>query len=231
MSVDLNMPLQDVVDLVESSGYTLDKRPEKLNIVGIRDASVAVPENYSDAIAYFYWDENGNLKGKVAEATTTPSVYYLENIFPGVTASAILKGGQYVDAYSLGLHNKLYEALVQTEPVTVIRDGDRNSILNYFGKTTTGLYGINIHHSTASWASDDKIGKDSAGCQVFRFLPDFDDMIKLAKKSSAKYGNKFTYTLIDKRENLQKNINYALIGAVIIGVTAYVYYLKKNKIV
>jgi hypothetical protein len=234
MAVDLSMSLQEVVDMVEASGYSLDKRPNKLNLVGIRDSSVAVPENYSDAIAYLYWDDNGNIQGKVAEATTTPSVYYLQNIFPGAEktgGSAIMKGGQYKDAYALGLHNSSYEALIQVKPVTVIRDGDRNSILNYFGNTTSGLYGINIHRSTAAWASQDKIGQDSAGCQVFRDRDDFNDMMSLAKKSSYKYGNTFTYTLIDQREKLQKNVNYAIIGGVLIGLGAYFYYLKKKGII
>jgi len=234
MSVDLSISLQDVVNMVKASGYTLDTRPDKLNVVGIRDSSVAVPENYSDAIAYFYYDNNGNLQGKVAEATTTPSVYYLENLFEGAGSSggsAIMKGGQYKDAYSLGLHRGKYEALIQMKPVTTIRDGDRNSIINYLAKTTTGLYGINIHRSTAVWADKDKIGQDSAGCQVFRFRDDFDNMISLAKKSSLKYGNSFTYTLIDQREKLQKNVNYAIIGGILIGLGAYIYYLKKKRII
>ena len=227
------MELQDIVDQMNSLGYEIDSRPYKLNIVGIRDASVAVPENYSDNIAYFYYDDNGNINGKVAEATTTPSVQYLKNPLGDAASSggtAILKGGQYKDTYGIGIHRGKYEALTQQKPVTVIRDGDRNSILNYFADTTTGLYGINIHRSTATFADKDLIGADSAGCQVFRWRDDFNEMMRLAKISRDKYGNKFTYTLIDKREQLQKKFNYALVGGILIGLTAYSYFLYKKGI-
>jgi len=66
------MELQDVIEEMQSLGYKIDTRPNALNVVGIRDASVAVPENYSDNIAYFWFDDNGNLQGNIAEATTTP---------------------------------------------------------------------------------------------------------------------------------------------------------------
>lgn len=231
------MELQDVLDEMQSLGYTIDQRPYKLNIVGIRDASVAVPENYSDNIAYFWWDNNGNLQGKIAEATTTPSVQYLQNPIDGSSGgTAILKQGQYKDTYQIGLHRGKYEALVETGgPVTVIRDADRNSILNYFGNVTTGYYGINIHHSTASYASQDLIGPDSAGCQVFRWVDDFNDMMDKARKSRDMYGNNFTYTLIDKREQLQnqrkKEVNYSVIGLVLIGLSAYGYFLYKKGVI
>lgn len=230
------MELQQVLDEMQSLGYEVDKRPYKLNLVGIRDASVAVPENYSDNIAFFYWDNNGNVQGKVAEATTTPSVQYLQNPISGSSGgTAILKQGQYINTYALGLHRGKYEALIQVKPVTVIRDNDRNSVLNYFASTTTGLYGINIHRSTASYASQDKIGPDSAGCQVFRFVDDFNSMMALARQSRDRYGNSFTYTLIDQREQLQnqrkKEVNYTIIGGVLIGLTAYAYFLYKKGII
>jgi hypothetical protein len=233
-----DLQLENIIDEMQSLGYAIDIRPNKLNIVGIRDASVAVPENYSDNIAYFWWDDNGNLQGKVAEATTTPGVQYLNNPLADAATSggtAILKQGQYKNAYQIGIHRGKYEALVQAKPVTVIRDNDRNSILNYFANTTTGLYGINIHRSTASYASEDTIGPDSAGCQVFRWIDDFNDMMSKARRSRDLYGNNFTYTLIDKREQLQndrkKVINYGVVGGVLIGLSIYAYILYKKGII
>ena len=231
------MELQDVIDEMQRLGFDVDIRPNALNIVGIRDASVAVPENYSDNIAYFWWDENGDLQGNVAEATTTPGVQYLKNPMGDAAKSgtAILKQGQYKNAYRIDLHKKKYEALVQDKPVTVIRDNDRNSILNYFADTSIGLYGINIHRSTASYASQDQIGPDSAGCQVFRWIDDFNDMMDKARKSRDLYGNNFTYTLIDEREQLQnqrkKGVNYAVVGGVLIGLSIYAYVLYKKGII
>jgi hypothetical protein len=228
------MELQDIIDEMQNLGYEVDTRPYKLNVVGIRNPNISQPENYEDNIAYFYFDENGELVGKIAEGTTTPSVYWLQNPLSS-EGTAIMKQGQYKDAYSIGLHKGKYEALVQTKPVTIIRDADRNEILNYFAKTNDGLYGINIHRSTPSFASEDKIGQDSAGCQVFRIKDDFDEMMRLAKQSKIKYGNTFTYTLIDEREQLQnsrkKVVNYGIIGATLIGLSAYFYFLYKKKII
>jgi len=230
------MELQDVIYEMQSLGYEIDTRPNALNVVGIRDASIGIPENYSDNIAFFYYDNNGNLQGKIAEATTTPGVQYLNNPIAGSSGgTAILKQGQYKNTYQIGIHRGKYEALVQAKPVTVIRDNDRNSILNYFANTTTGLYGINIHRSTASYASQDKIGPDSAGCQVFRWRDDFNEMMNKAKISRDLYGNQFTYTLIDQREQIQnsrkKGINYAIVGGVLIGLSIYGYILYKKRII
>jgi len=223
--------LENVIDEVKSLGYTIDTRPYKLNIVGIRNPNISKPENYEDNIAYFYYDDSGRLVGKVAEGTTTPSVYWL-NAPMNKLGTAILKQGQYVDTYGIGIHRGKYEALTQQRPVTVIRDNDRNSILNYFAQTSTGLYGINIHRSTPVYSDKDLIGEDSAGCQVFRFRQDFDQMMSFARKSRDLYGNKFTYTLIDQREQLQKArkkaINYGVIGIVLIGMTGYIYFLSKK---
>ena len=232
-----DMNLQDVIDEMQRLGFDVDTRPNALNVVGIRDASVAVPENYSDNIAYFWYDNNGDLQGKIAEATTTPSVQYLKNPIEGSSGgTAIMKQGQYKNAYQIGLHRGKYEALIQTGgPVTVIRDSDRNGILNYFGNVTSGYYGINIHRSTASYASQDLIGPDSAGCQVFRWVDDFNDMMDKARKSRDLYGNNFTYTLIDEREQLQnqrkKGVNYAVVGGVLIGLSIYAYVLYKKGII
>lgn len=235
------MELQDVIDEMQNLGYEVDTRPYKLNVVGIRNSNISVPENYEDNIAYFYFDENGEVIGKVAEGTTTPSVQYLQNPLGDAAKSggtAILVQGQYKDAYQIGLHRQKYEALTQKGTLKVIRDNDRNAILNYFGKTydcSASNCGINIHHSTPSYASQDLIGPDSAGCQVFRFQEDFNEMMGLAKQSRIKYGNNFTYTLIDKREQLQntrkKVVNYGVIGATLIGLSAYFYILYKKKII
>jgi hypothetical protein len=146
-----------------------------------------------------------------------------------MSGTAILQQGQYQDAYAIGLHRGLYSALVQVKPVTVIRDTDRNSYLDFLADTQTGLFGINIHRATKK-NNQAIIGRDSAGCQVYMYEDDFNGMMNMAKKSRDMYGNKFTYTLIDKRAILKKRINYGVIGGIVIGLTAYVYFLKKKKV-
>jgi hypothetical protein len=146
-----------------------------------------------------------------------------------LSGTAILKQGQYKDAYSIGLHRGKYSALVQVKPVTVIRDKDRNSYLDFFSDTQTGLFGINIHKASRK-NNEAFIGQDSAGCQVYMYETDFNNMMSMANKSRDMYGNKFTYTLIDKRTQIKKRINYALVGGILVAMTLYVYYLKKKKV-
>lgn len=222
------MTLKEVIDSVKEQGYQLDTRPFKLNVVGIRNLADTVPDEFQDEIAYFYYDNNGNPVGKVARGTTSPSVYFLQNPM-NMSGTAILQQGQYQDAYAIGLHRGLYSALVQVKPVTVIRDTDRNSYLDFLADTQTGLFGINIHRATKK-NNQAIIGRDSAGCQVYMYEEDFNGMMNMAKKSRDMYGNRFTYTLIDKRAILKKRINYGLIGGIVIALTAYVYYLKKKKV-
>jgi hypothetical protein len=119
------MNLEDIISLVKSQGYEVDTTPYKLNVVGIRDTANTEPILFQDEIAYFYYDQNGNLVGNVARGTTSPSVYYLENPM-NIGGAAILKQGQYKNAYAIGLHRGKYKALVQVKPVTVMRDKDRN---------------------------------------------------------------------------------------------------------
>ena len=177
--------LTDIIKSAERLGYTIDKRPNKLNIIGVRNSTATSQDKFDDLIAYFTYDNNGKIVGRVVTGTTDPSTYFLKSPM-NLKGAAILKSGQYKDAYHLGLHRGKYEALVQRKPVTVIRDDDRNSLINYFAPTQTGLFGINIHKSTKGKNNEDIIGLDSAGCQVFRNIRDFDDMMQLARISKNK---------------------------------------------
>lgn len=221
--------LNSIIKSAEKLGYPIDKRPNKLNVIGVRNSKATSQDKFDDLIAYFTYDDKGNLVGKVVSGTTDPSTAFLKAPI-NVKGAAILKSGQYKDAYAIGLHRGQYEALVQVKPVTVIRDSDRNAFINYFAPTQTGLYGINIHKSTKGKSNEDIIDRDSAGCQVFRNIPDFMDMMRLAQTSRKNYGNTFTYTLIDERDTLKfRNTTFSLLfGFGLLTLASYLY-IKKNK--
>lgn len=221
--------LGNIIKSAEKLGYKFDTRPNKLNIIGIRNSKATSQDKFDDLLAYFTYNENGNLVGKVVAGTTDPSTYFLKSPM-NVKGAAILKSGQYKDAYAIGLHRGQYEALVQVKPVTVIRDSDRNAYINYFAPTQTGLYGINIHKSTKGKSNEDIIDRDSAGCQVFRNILDFMDMMRLAQTSRKKYGNTFTYTLIDERDTLKfRNTTISfIVGIGLLTLATYIY-TKKSK--
>ena len=221
--------LGNIIKSAEKLGYKFDTRPNKLNIIGIRNSKATSQDKFDDLLAYFTYNDNGNLVGKVVTGTTDPSTYFLRSPI-NTKGAAILKSGQYKDAYAIGLHRGQYEALVQVKPVTVIRDADRNAYINYFAPTQTGLYGINIHKAQKGKNNEDIIGTDSAGCQVFRNIPDFLDMMRLAQTSRKKYGNTFTYTLIDERDTLKfRNTTISLLfGFGLLTLASYLY-IKKSK--
>ena len=151
---------------------------------------------FDDRIYAFWKNEDGKYEGHDYQATTDPGTYWLSKPM-NVDGTAILKAGQW--AYKLGNH-KGYEALNQRGKVTVIRDYDRNAILDFNnGKETTGYYGINVHRamSTGTTANVDKW---SAGCQVFASPTDFVEFLELIDESARRYGNNFTYTLITEND-------------------------------
>lgn len=223
----MNYTLSSIVSTLYKKGFKVYTSPNRLNIVGIRTSN-DISETFDDFIVFFYYDDNGFLRGKICPATTDPSVQYLQKPM-NANGTAILKSGQYLDAYQLGMHKGKYKALVQRKPVTVIRDKDRDSLLNFFSETQTGLFGINIHRASRGKNNVSVIGLDSAGCQVFMNENDFNQMMELADISAALYGNSFTYTLLDEKDITKQTRNYLLVGVGIIMISIFGYLYFKNR--
>jgi hypothetical protein len=206
--------IRGLISSLQSKGYVLYDKPYQLNIVGVRSDSTE-PNKFDDLIYAFWKNEAGQWEGKYFSATTDPGTYYLKNPLSNL-GTAILKEGQYVDTYGIGKHKGQYDALTQQKPVTVIRDYDRNAILDFNnGREEKGLFGINIHKAGAN---STEVNTWSAGCQVFQKSADFNDFMDLARKHKEKYGNKFTYTLIDERaynRGLKRKGTYVLAGLLV----------------
>jgi hypothetical protein len=189
--------LAKIKAILKSNGYILYTRPQELNIVGIRSASTA-PNAFDDEIHVFYTVHDGKWNYHVFKCTTDPGTYWLNNPM-AEQGTAILAQGQYVDTWIIGMHKGKYEALVQAKEVTVIRDYDRDAVLDFNnGTTQTGIFGINIHRAN-SVGTTMNIDKNSAGCQVFQNAGDFEAFLALCHEHKKRYGNKFTYTLVDFR--------------------------------
>jgi len=156
-----------------------------LHVIGVR--SKANEKNKFDDTFYLV---NGPMM-QVFSGTTNPGTHWLKNLL-NPKGTAVLKPGQYIDAYQLGLHQGKYEALVQRKPVTVYRDGDKDDTAEEQGIEQTGLFGINIHRANAS-AISKLIDKWSAGCQVLNNPTEFNTMLAVCKASGRK---EFTYSLL-----------------------------------
>ena len=190
----MNTPIQTVL---QKKGYRIFLRPFELNIVGVRSDSTR-PNTFDDTIYVFFNNSEGKLIEHKFQATTDPGTYWLKNPM-NPQGTAILKEGQYINTYGLGLHRGKYMALVQKRPVTVLRDYDRNAVLDFLnGTPDTGLFGINIHRASETGTTK-VVEHYSAGCQVFANATDYLLFMTLCERHKQLYGNQFTYTLIDER--------------------------------
>lgn len=182
---------------LQRKGYRIFLRPFELNIVGVR-ADSAQPNSFDDRIHVFFNNSEGKLVEHRFQATTDPGTYWLKNPM-NPQGTAILKQGQYVNSYAMGMHRGKYLALVQVKPVTVMRDYDRNAVLDFMnGKEDQGLFGINIHRASENGTTK-TVDHFSAGCQVFASATDYVLFLSLCERHKKLYGNSFTYTLIDER--------------------------------
>jgi hypothetical protein len=223
--------IKGLIKVLKDKNYVIYDKPNQLNIVGVRSNSV-IPNKFDDFIYVFFKDAKNDWKGYSYPATTDTGTYWLKNPMNS-GGTALLKEGQYVDAYQNGYHKGQYPALVQAKPVTVFRDYNRDAILDFNnGKESTGQFGINIHRASASSPSD-AVDKWSAGCQVFQSPSDFQEFMGLVKTHQNTYGNKFTYTLIDERaynRKLKRYGVYFVLGGVLLlsGWTLYRSFANKR---
>ena len=184
-----------LLDYVESIGHAVfTKGQYNLNIIGIRSKDHK-PNRFDDRICVVFKDEQGWVT-RTWECTTEPGKYWLENP-TNVSGTAILVPGQYRGVYKIGKHRGKYDALVQRGgPVKVYRDDNRDDIIDSeVGTEEQGYFGINIHKAGSD---STQVGRWSAGCQVFSQSADFDEFMSICYAAKSKWGDSFTYTLIDE---------------------------------
>lgn len=162
----------------------------KINLIAERKYPYR-PNTFNDLLYVIYFHKNSWVEMSFP-ITTLPGNYYLSNLLNS-KGTAILKEGHYKDAYKIGLH-KGENALIQCAPVTVYRDKNRDENFDLI-EPESGMFGINIHragklsHFVNSW---------SAGCQVFKVEEDFNFVFALCRDSASRFGNRFSYTLIEE---------------------------------
>jgi len=155
------------------------------HLIGIR--SKADKPNEFDDLFYLY--DNGVYLQFTG--TTNPGISWLTNVM-NPKGCAVLTLGQHIDCWSLGKHHGKYDAWVQTKPVSVFRDNNKDSKSDESGIPDIGLFGINVHRASETGVSK-LIDKWSAGCQVMNNPNEYDVLIYRSKKSGLR---NFTYTLL-----------------------------------
>jgi len=187
-----------------SKGYAFFENGDlNLNIIGVRNDS-GDASKFDDSINVIY-KVDGEWVADVYPVTTEPGTSILRWPLKAVAhkGTAILVPGQYRSTYKIDWHGnsqKGHTALCQRGgKVSVWRDNNRDTTPDYHGPEDEGWYGINIHKHRGSDARVNT-GGVSAGCQVFQSSVDFAEFMETCEDASDKYGNKFTYTLLEERD-------------------------------
>lgn len=187
--------------VIKEKGYSYyTKGNFNLNIIGVRKNNKNKVTNKFDDLLVVAYNVDGSMCIHYYNITTEPGSYYMNKKLGNVKGTAILVPGQYKSCYAIGKHNGKYKALVQVKPVKVYRDNNKDDIYDMIPQQIDeGYFGINIHRSNPYTKS--KLVNDwSAGCQVFADPDAFKSFMKLCEEQNKRFGNSFTYTLLDEKD-------------------------------
>lgn len=191
---------EQIEKAVKSKGYVWfednGNKGYDVNIVGIRNSNTGqnVTNVFDDLLTVSY-KENGQWMTKSWSVTTDPGKKGVMQYHNSAGVARLVEG-QYRGSHQLGLHQGKYEALRQKDNVKVYRDDNKD--LKYDeNKIQEGVFGINIHKAGAD---STYVENWSEGCQVFKKAADFEEFMKIIRKSRDIHGNSFTYTLIETKD-------------------------------
>lgn len=163
--------------------------PYDLNVFGIRVSGHA--DNWDDTLGCAFYDgKRWQIKRWIG--TTTPGVHYLQN--PMTSAGCLVVAPtHHKGLWQLGTHRG-YPALQQVGTLTYWRDNDRDAQIDETQWITGTGNAVNGHHGYGS----KYVGRNSAGCQVWRFPEHLTEILELVKQQDAHgLGTKVSYTLFD----------------------------------
>jgi len=197
----MNTTASQIEKAVKVKGYSWFAGGDyDLNIVGIRNSQTgtAITNRFDDLLTVSYL-LHGQWQHHAYKATTDPGLKSAQTLM-NQTGVAILVPGQYRGSHGIGLHQGKYEALTQRKPVRVYRDRNRDAKYDLASaRIDEGLFGINIHRATASGVSL-LVDGWSAGCQVVSSSADFANFMDLVRRARTRWGNAFTYTLLESKD-------------------------------
>lgn len=162
-----------------------------LNLVGLRSAQNR-SNLFDDTFLAIFQDESG-WRCESWPCTTDPGRPHLERPLRA-EGCAILVPGQYRGMWTIGRHKGDQPALVQSAPVKVWRDNNKDAIADYGGPVHEGQFGINLHRAGTN---SPVIGEWSAGCQVLKRSADLETLLGYCRRQAARGPgwDRFSYTL------------------------------------
>jgi hypothetical protein len=193
----MDLSTKNLIKVLKSKDYAVfenDTKNFNLNIVGIR-SNDNTANTFNDTMIIF-WKFGGHWNNMTFPITTDPGTYWRKNPM-NVKGTAVLKEGQHKGMWKLGLHKGKYPALRQNRPCIVIRDNDKDDVINVSGEEDFGNFGIN-HHKAG--ANSTQVDKWSAGCQVQPNAALFEVEMGIFKQAAEIWGDSFTYTLLHEND-------------------------------
>lgn len=182
----------------QQKGYAFfDEGDYNLNLIGVRSHDTHA-NTFNDRF-YCAYRVNGQPVVMSFACTTDPGIYWRQHPMH-VDGVAILVPGQYRNLWQLGMHKNQYTALVQLSEVPLYRDNNGDASLDQGGAIYRGFFGIHCHRASQKTQEDDVVNRWSAGCQVIANQREFELFIALCQLSADRYGNRFTYTLIEESD-------------------------------
>lgn len=202
-----------IIKIVKDGGGEVFEQEGYINFCGVRNN--VTNDSFNDSL-YIYWKDvtDGTFKCVKTDAFTTKpgkKVILNEGGKTNSKGAAIVKEGWHKNCWYIGVHNQespqnkhlaLRQEVGVTEPITITRDksqfGNTGKYeLRIFSDTTeVGYPYTNLHRAGDSQGYS--VNGWSAGCQVFQYISDFDEMMELAKKADGKGQKKFSYYLTNK---------------------------------
>ena len=191
----LDLTYSDIEKVMNEKGYQFFKGDMNVNIIGVRMGD-KFSNSWSDVLFVAYENRGEKILDVYKDFSTLAGNYYVKEKLLNKKGVAILPEGQHKGLWAIGKHRGKYKALVQKKIVTVLRDNNKDEIVDP-KSSTRGQFGINLHHGYNS----KNVDKNSAGCQVLKYQSDLKNkFMRVIEESAHRFGNSFTYTLLSKNE-------------------------------
>lgn len=187
-----------IEDIFKAKGYVFFEGGDfDLNIFGIRNSNGKV-DMFDDIICVVF-KVGYDWQIVTMDCTVDAGSYYMANP-ANEKGTGILVPGQYRGSHMIGKHHD-YDALVQKGILRVYRDNNKDDKFDLDPKTIEegDGFGINIHHAWDKGIAP-TVYNWSAACTVIQDIKDFENFMELCKLSKEKWGNSFTYTLLESSD-------------------------------
>ena len=191
---EMEKSYRQVQRIMKSKGFKFFTGEMSINLIGVRKDDT-ISNEFDDSLIVCIVMDGKEFITEMGNYTTDPGHYYVKEKLLNDLGCAILVPGQYRKMWKIGKHRGKYEALVQRGKCTVYRDSDKDECIDV-DVEHAGYFGINMHHGY----DRSEVGRYSAGCQVHSSPIALEAVIAVCKRSVERYGNSFTYTLLEEKD-------------------------------